>query len=346
YWRAFVNLPSVYLSMSQKTLNTITFNMQHTWFMTLLFFITLIVVVLSLPFKGGNIEPVKVDSRKKIIVKTILFALALSIVHAAAMIYCVRQSIDFGAWLIIGKVAQVPVGKIPVLFLLFLFGLYIYKKEWLTRGDIGSWKIWGVMAFILLVLYVLLFHMGILPTLNEILKVVDYNMQSVIQMERPAVADSLKFAFLYTWILLPPICIFLLMFFLSFAKRFFNRPNAITAFCSKHSINVYILHYIPVLILQYTFLNVPIPSLIKIILMVMIIIPACLWLSHRLVYPYPKTAIAFFAALKLIALAAGFTFYYFALLALIGISFAGAVYESAQWYRIERRTGLDTARYI
>jgi fucose 4-O-acetylase-like acetyltransferase len=31
YWRAFVNLPAVYLSMSQKTLNTITFNMQHAW---------------------------------------------------------------------------------------------------------------------------------------------------------------------------------------------------------------------------------------------------------------------------------------------------------------------------
>ncbi len=77
---------------------------------------------------------------------------------------------------------------------------------------------------------------------------------------------------------------------------------------------MYILHYIPVLILQYTFLNVPIPSIVKIILMTIIIIPACLWLSHRLVYPYPKIAIAFFVALKLVALAAGFTFYYWALL--------------------------------
>jgi hypothetical protein len=312
-------------------------------FMTLLFFITLIVVLLSLPFKGENIEPVQVDGRKKIIVKTILFALALSIIHTAAMIYCVRHGIDFSAWLIIGKVAQVPVGKIPILLLLFLFGLYIYKKEWLTRGDIGSWKLWGIMAFILIGIYASLYHTGILPALNEILKVVDYNMQSVNQMEKPAVTDSLKFAFLYTWILLPPICVFLLMFFLSFAKRFFSKPNAITSFCAKHSINVYILHYIPVLILQYTFLNAPIPSMIKIIWMVIIVIPACLWLSHRLVYPYPKTAIVFFVALKLIALAAGFTFYYFALLALVFISFAGAVYESASWYRIERRTGLETA---
>jgi hypothetical protein len=64
--------------------------------------------------------------------------------------------------------------------------------------------------------------------------------------------------------------------------------------------------------------------------MVVIVIPACLWLSHYLVYPYPKIAIAFFVALKLIALAAGFTFYYIALLALILISFTGAVYEWAK----------------
>jgi len=130
---------------------------------------------------------------------------------------------------------------------------------------------------------------------------------------------------------LPPACIFLLMFFLSFAKRFFNKPNAITTFCSKHSINVYILHYIPVLVLQYTFLNVPIIPVLKVMLMTVIVIPACLWLSHRLVYPYPKIAIGFFIALKLVALAAGFTFYYLALLALIFISFAGAIHESARF---------------
>jgi hypothetical protein len=80
--------------------------------------------------------------------------------------------------------------------------------------------------------------------------------------------------------------------------------------------------------------------------MVIIIIPACLWLSHRLVYPFPKIAIGFFVALKLVALAAGFTFYYFALLAVIFISFAGAVYESARWYMVDRRTGLEAASYI
>ena len=342
YWRAFADLPAIYLSMSQKTLNTITFNMQHVWFLTLLFFITGVVILLTLPFKEKNSGPVKVDGRKTIIVKTILFAAASSIVCAAGMICCVRHGIDFGAWLIIGKVAQVQIGKIPILLLLFLFGLYMYKKEWLTRGDIGSWKIWGVMALILIGIYAFLFHTGILPALDEILKAVDQNMQSVDQMAIPAITDSLRFAFLCTWILSPPICIFLLMFFLSFAKRFFNKTSSVTTFCSKHSINVYVLHYIPVLLLQYTFLNVPIPSMIKIILMVIIIIPACLWLSHRLVYPYPKIAIGFFVALKLAALVAGFTFYYFALLALIGISFAGAVYEAAR-YMANRKAHVENA---
>lgn len=49
-----------------------------------------------------------------------------------------------------------------------------------------------------------------------------------------------------------------------------------------------------------------------------------------------------FVALKLMALAAGFTFYCFALLALIFISFAGAVYESVK-YLNARTTGLKSA---
>ena len=76
--------------------------------------------------------------------------------------------------------------------------------------------------------------------------------------------------------------------------------------------------------------------------MTIIIIPACLWLSHRLIYPYPKTAIAFFVVIKLVSLAAGFTFYYWALLALIFISFTGAVYESVS-FMVTRKASLEPA---
>jgi hypothetical protein len=239
-------------------------------------------------------------------------------------------------------VIQFNLGKIWILLPLFLFGLYAYKKEWLTKGDIGNWKMWGVLAFIPLALYILLYHIGILPVLDEIFKIVDHNMQSDNKMIIPTVDRSVQGAFLCTWLLLPPVLVFLLMFFTSFAKRFFNKPNEITTFCSKHSINVYILHYAAVLILQYTFLNVPIPSIVKIILMMIIVIPVCLWLSHRLVYPYPKIAIGFFVALKLVAIAAGFTFYYYALLSLIFISFVGAVYESAR-FMVAQKDGLKPA---
>ncbi len=75
---------------------------------------------------------------------------------------------------------------------LFLFGLYVYKKEWLTRGDIGSWKMWGVMAFISLALYVLLYHIGILPVLDEIFKVVEHNMLFDNKMAMPVVDRSVQ----------------------------------------------------------------------------------------------------------------------------------------------------------
>ncbi|MEN6360907.1 MAG: acyltransferase family protein [Smithella sp.] len=342
FWGAFVNMPGIYLTSSQKTLNTVDFSFSHIWFLTLLFFITLVVVLLSLPFKRKNSEPKKLNSRKKNILQTIIFAVVLSIVYAAAMINYVSHHIDFGSWIIIGKGIQFNLDKIWILIPMFLFGLYAYKKEWLTRGDTGNWKMWGVLAFIPLALYVLLYHIGILPTLDEILKVVEHNMQFDNKIAVPVADGSVQLSFLCSWILLPPACVFLLMFSLSFTKKFFNKPNLITSFCSKHSINVYILHYIPVIILQSVFVNVPITPILKILLMTVIVIPACLWLSHRLVYPYPKAAIAFFVALKLAALAAGFTFYYYALLSLIFISFAGALYESAR-VMVARKAGLKSA---
>ncbi len=337
FWRSFANMPAIYFSGSEKTLYDLSFNFQYAWFLTFLFFITLVVVLLSLPFRRKNSAPKEADSRNKIIFKTIIFAAVLGFVYVAAMVYYVGHHINSSWWLIIGKVVQFRLNSIWLLLPLFLGGLYVYKKEWLTRGDIGSWKIWGGMSFILLAIYALLYHVRILPVFDEILKVFEHNMMFNDKMAMPVVTLSVKHVILVTWILLPLICVFLLMFFLSFAKRFFDKPNAITTFCSKHSINVYILHYIPVLLLQYAFMNVPIPPIVKIILMTIIIIPACLWLSHRLVYPYPKIAIAFFIALKLIALAAGFTFYYFALLALIFISFTGAVYESARYMVVRKQ---------
>ena len=330
-WRGFINIPGIYLTGSGTGSSFVVFGFQHTWFLTFLFFITLIVVVLSLPFKRKSSEPENADKRETIILKTILLAVVLGIFYVAAMVYYSILGITPGPFLIIGKVVSFPNHQVWVLLPLFLFGLYAYRKEWLTRGDIGSWKLWGTMAFVFLALYVLLQHTGCVPAIEEMMKVAEHNRLFDNKMPRPPMSFSTQVAFLGTYLLEPLACIFLLMFFLSFAKRFFNQPNAITTFCSKHSINVYVLHLIPVFILQYTFMNVPITPIIKIVLITIIVIPACLWLSHRLVYPYPKIAIAFFVALKLVALAAGFTFYYYALLVLIFISFAGAVYESARY---------------
>lgn len=127
-------------------------------------------------------------------------------------------------------------------------------------------------------------------------------------------------------------CLSLLMADISLFKRFFNRPNMITSFCSKHSIYVYVLDIVPVMLLQYALKDIAMPSLLKVALITFIVICACLWLSHRLVYPYPKAAIAFFVGLKTAALLTGFTFYYYALLVLTFIAFAGAMLEGARYF--------------
>ncbi|HDQ04632.1 MAG TPA: hypothetical protein ENN23_08760 [Deltaproteobacteria bacterium] len=327
FWRSFANIPLIYFSDADKIMNTIGFNFYHTWFLTLLFFLTLIFVLARLPFAKKAAKPVSLDSRNKIILKTILFAVTLSLVYFAVAWWYVVHDIQLNGWTLLGKAVIFENIQIWVLVPLFAFGLYAYKKEWLTRGDIGSWKIWGMLTLIFLGLYIYLMHFIYLPEVEGMYKIVEHNTLFEDKLEMPVIGDYLARVIIPIWLLVPLACVFILMFLLSFAKKFFNKPNAVTAFCSKHSINVYILHYIPILIFQYTFLNVPVSPVLKIVVMIIIIAPACLWLSHRLVYPHPKTAILFFVTLKLIALAAGFEFYYWALLAIIFISFTGAVFE-------------------
>jgi glucan biosynthesis protein C len=332
YWRDFI--PSGVITyvgiVKGKMMNEMSFSLQHTWFLSFLFFMTLIIVLLSLPFRKRREKQIVIDTRKKIIFKTILFAVISGFIFFMLAIWCTLNGIEPSSWVRVFALIQVRINQFWILLPLFLFGLYVYRKEWLTRGDIGSWKMWGALSLVFLSIYVILIYNQALPLIDEILKVYEHNVTFTDKIPLPSIPESFKLVYTIINIILFPVCIFLLMFFLSFAKKFFNRPNTVTAFCSKHSINVYILHLIPVILLQYSFMNIPVPPIVKVIAIIIIVIPACLWLSHRLVYPYPLAAISLFAALKLVSLYMGFDFYYKALLGILFISFAGALFEAGR----------------
>ncbi|HPD56276.1 MAG TPA: acyltransferase family protein [Smithellaceae bacterium] len=342
FWRSFIDIPLIFMTDPDIMINQIHFDFYHTWFLTLLFFVTIIVVLLNLLFRKKPVKPVAPESRKKVITKTILFALTLSVVYVAVSCLYLLNGILLNGWTMLGKAVFFENIQIWMLIPLFAFGLYVYKKDWHTLSDIGSWKMWGALTVFFFGLYIILVHFIYLPGVEEMYKAVESNTLSGKKMEMPALNASLLIVAMLIWFLSPLSSVFILMFLLAFAKKFFNRPNLVTDFCSRHSINVYILHYIPILLFQHALLDVPIAPFFKIILMVIIIIPACLWLSHRLVFPYPKTAILFFVALKLAALAMGFEFYYWAILAIIFISFAAALYEFAK-FMINRSGSKDTA---
>jgi len=330
YWRDFINFNVITFVGKGKMLNQVSFNLLHTWFLSFLFLMTLLTVLFNMPFRKKEKLPREVDSKKKIIFKTIILAMILGFFNIAVIILCLVKGIDFSSCIrVIGLVQISRIDQFFVLLPLFLFGLYTYRKDWLTRGDIGSWKMWGIISAVFIFVFALLYH-NILPVLENIFKIQEHNISFSDKILLPEIPDSFKSSILIIYILQIPTCIFLLMFFLAFAKKFFNKPNKITEFCSKHSINVYILHFIPVLLLQYSLMNIPIAPIIKTMLMMIIIIPACLWLSHRLVYPHPLIAISFFVMLKLVSLFAGFDFFYIALLMVLYISFAGAIYESVR----------------
>jgi hypothetical protein len=327
YWRDFFHFGVITFIGQGKALNQVSFDMQHTWFLSVLFFFTLCTVVAALPFKKKEQAQRKTDGKKKIIATTVIYAFSLSLFYGLVTTIFAVNGIEFGSWIRFLGVVQVKINQFWMLLALFLFGLHMYRREWLTKGDIGSWKLWAILSGVLLTLFFMLALGNYLPGIEEFVRVVEHNLKSTDQLPLPESTDIAKVVYLLMHMLSMPICLFLLMFFISFCKRFFNKPNAITTFCSLHSINVHLLHYIPVILIQYMLMEMPLTPAVKILLMLAIVVPGCLWASHRFIVPHPLASVAFLAALKLVSLAAGFEFYYKALLTLFFILFGCGMFE-------------------
>ena len=182
---------------------------------------TLVVVLLTIPFRKKEKEQSEVDSRKKIIIKTIVLAVILGFFYAVLAILFSVKGIRFDSWIRVFGLVQVRINQFFMLLPLFLLGLFMYRKDWLTRGDIGSWKMWGMISAVLIFVYVLLFHNRLSPTLDELYKIAEHNMIYSDKIPFPVITDSFKQTGLIIYILTVPICIFLLMFFLSFTKKYF-----------------------------------------------------------------------------------------------------------------------------
>ncbi len=344
YWKDLFFGPGVVFMQKIPFLHP-GFTPGHTWFMSFLFVVTLVIVFFSKFTKGEKIGPVSVESNRNVVFKTAMLFLIFTFMYLAGIIALAGNNIELSDQLIIGEFLMVRPDQGMQLVLFALFGLYVHKKQWLTNSDIGSWKFWGVTSLLVMVVFIVLHYDQFIPFINECAVIMDHNKFGTNLQPLPEVPNTLMLLFLLHYVLVLWLCLCLLMFFISLTKCFFNRPNAITSFCSKHSIYVYVMHIIPVLLLQHVFKDVAMPSLLKVALITLIVICACLWLSHRLVYPYPKTAIAFFAVLKTVALFAGFTFYYYALLMLTFVAFVGAMVEGARYFLTVKNTGLAGEAY-
>jgi hypothetical protein len=327
YWRDFSHFGVISFIGQGKALNQISFDMQHTWFLSILFFFTVCTVAAALPFMKHGKKREKTDSKKRIITTTVVFALAMSLLYGVVTTLFAVNGIDFGSWIRFLGLVQVKINQFWMLLALFLFGLYMYRREWLTKGDIGSWKSWAMLSAVFLLPFILLAVNRYLPTIGEFVRIAEHNMASPDQLPLPESTSAENLVYLLINMLSMPICIFLVMFFLSFCKRFFNKPNPITAFCSLHSINVHLLHYIPIILLQYGFMEIPLAPFARLLLMLFIVVPGCLWASHRFIVPHPLAAVSFLVAFKLVSLVAGFEFYYKALLMLFFTLFACGLFE-------------------
>jgi len=80
---------------------------------------------------------------------------------------------------------------------------------------------------------------------------------------------------------------------LSMGNHYLNKPNRFNSFMGSHSYNLYLTHYLFVIVFQLLFLTIPgIPSLLKFGFVPLLSVCCGLLVSRYTIKPNPKTTLA------------------------------------------------------
>jgi len=88
---------------------------------------------------------------------------------------------------------------------------------------------------------------------------------------------------------------------LSMGAHYMNKPNRFNGFMPSHSYNLYLAHYLFVIVFQLLLLTIPgISSLLKFMLVPLLSICCGLLVSRYMIKPHPKTTLVIVAGMFII----------------------------------------------
>lgn len=151
-------------------------------------------------------------------------------------------------------------------------GILTYKNRWLESGKFpGHHRTWIISFLSVFVAYY----------------------SSFFLMINGGDSGTEKLYGLLYWFFLNFFTITALGLSLSMGNHYLNKPNRFNSFMGSHSYNLYLTHYLFVIVFQLLFLTIPgIPSLLKFGFVPLLSVCCGLLVSRYMIKPNPKTTLA------------------------------------------------------
>jgi hypothetical protein len=255
------------------------FYQRYMWFLSLLllFFVLFSVIYL---LKKNWFEPAdhpvtstdpSILSTLKLLVIVGFLTSFFSFIMIGIMFFSIPKLANPEPLFSLGNVIQFRPSRIFLHIIYFGLGIITYKKKWIERGTFpGHFKTW-IISFTILLIAFLYAHYLML-----------HGPENSKEIFSPIFFFILNFLTIST-----------LGFFTSLAVRFWNRPTAVDRNLASNSYNMYLSHYIFVIVFQFILFTTPgIPELLKIAIVSTSSILCSYMISQFLIKPFPRISIA------------------------------------------------------
>lgn len=234
YWLSYLNSFQIRLRFTETPVGPTT--QAIYWFISLLFvFFFIFVLVYTLLHRWRGKINIRVANKERsgdsVLVVFGLFGLLTSVAYFIILLFVPDSS-----WFTLHMFLEFQVTRLIPYFGCFLLGIYAQSRKWFVRGKpLGSLVFWGPVSIVLAATY---FAVG-QPVFAD-----------TAGTAKLSIMYLLFFAFLRSFLLLS-----LLVTFISYGERFWNKSNWFDRQLTSTSYNIYLIHFFIIVAIQSALLK-------------------------------------------------------------------------------------------
>lgn len=250
----------------------------HFWYISLLLAFFIIIAVIYRFSKGLKRDFSAQTASSAAITKVLLlFGLLCAVLGFILMLVFSDLS-----WITVNLLLQFQPTKVCIYVLSFALGIYAETKHWFSNKSFwGHPGFWAIVSVLITVLY-LLIGRQVFPHIEN-----SQDLSPLLLFAFSAVRSFLLIA--------------ILILLLSFAMKYTNRKISFVQKLSANSFQIYLVHFIFIIMLQDMLVALQCSSVIKILIILIITIPAS-YVCSLLINKFPRIISFLFVGLLILSL--------------------------------------------